>query len=113
MGALDRDALVILVHLGKRIAIKMEVGRDFIPPDWEMLFHRFTKVRSMWSWLTHEVVESLVWSFPRRSLHTEEGGNGQSNWESEEPAMSGTLDNWAHKWEAECPSDHCVRYKLS
>jgi hypothetical protein len=113
MGILDTDALIIFVHLGKRIAIRVKGGRDVTPPDWEMLFHRFTNVRAMGCWLTNDVVECLVGSLPGRGLHTKEGGNGQSNWESEEPAMSGTFDNWAHKWEAESPSNQCVSDELS
>lgn len=67
----------------------------------------------MGSWLTHKVVEGLVWSLPGGSLHSKESGNGQSNWESEHPAMSGTLNNWTHDWEDESPSDHSVCYELS
>ena len=54
----------------------------------------------MWSRLTHKVVEGLILSLPGGSLDTEESGNGKSNWESEHPAVSGTLNDWAHKWEA-------------
>ena len=67
----------------------------------------------MGSWLTNKVVECLVGSLPRRSLDTKESGDSEGNWEPEHPAVSSTLDNWAHEWEAQSPSDHSVSNKLS
>lgn len=67
----------------------------------------------MRSWLTHKVVERFVLSLPRRGLNSKECGNSKGNWEPEHPAMSSTLDDWAHEWEAHSPSDQSVGYKLS
>ena len=67
----------------------------------------------MRSWLTDELVESLVWSLPVRSLHTEEGCEGDSYGESQHPAVGCALDDGAHKREARQPTDAEVGDKLS
>ena len=64
MRSLDGSALVILVHLWKGVAVLVEVGRNYAPPDWEMLLEGSTEIRTVWSWLSHDIMEGTVWSFP-------------------------------------------------
>ena len=110
---LNSCTLVILVHLWQRVSVSVQVRRHLGPPNWEVLSHRFTEVGAVRGWLTHKVVEGLVWSVPSRGLHTKESADGEGHWESEHPAMSSTLDDWTHEWEAHKPADSGVRNELS
>ena len=67
----------------------------------------------MRSWLTDELVESLVWSLPVRSLHTEEGCKGDSYGESQHPAVGCALYDRTHEREAGQPADAEVGDELS
>ena len=65
MSSLDGSALIILVHLWKGVTVIIEVGRNVGPPDWEMLLKGSTEIRAVWSWLSNDIMEGRVWSFPR------------------------------------------------
>ena len=113
MRSLNGCALVILVHLWKRISIGMEISRDGIPPNWEVFFKTSSQIRSVRSWLTDEIVECLAWSFPSSSLHTQECSDSKSWWESKHPAVSGAFNDWAHEWVAEKITSESMRNELT
>ena len=113
MRFLNDSGFIILIHLWKRVACLMEILGNLIPPDWEVLLKSSSHVGSVRSWLTHDVVEAFIWSFPSRSLNTQEGCESERNWKSKHHSVSHILDNWSHKWEAKSPSYKRVCHELS
>ena len=112
MCVLNMDSLIVFVHLWKVVAVVVQVCAYRVPPDWEVLFQSSSKVSAVRSWLGHQFVKGSIASFPRGSLDSEEGCERESEWKSQEPAMSRTSNHRAHQHHRTSPPNSSVHHEL-
>ena len=60
----DVSSLVVLSHLGKRVAVGVQLPADVVPPHGEVLLDRAAYVRTVWRWLRHDFMERLRGALP-------------------------------------------------
>ena len=95
---------VVLVHLGQRNVVSVQLLAGLMPPYWEVLAEGAAEVGAVGRRLLHDLGESLAGPLPVGTLYGQERGEGKRSRQTKNEVLGLGTQDGTHEWVSEGPA---------